>query len=609
MATRKQTAARRRNIKKAQKARRKPRRRAAAAAANPRRKRRKAAASAAANPRRKRRRAAAAANPRKRRRKAAASAAANPRRKRRRKAAASAAANPRRKRRRSQASANSWYGQPVRHRKAVKKGLRRKAVKKGQRRKAARRRGYRANPATPATNINVSASAPANNPWYGQPGRHRKAAKKGWARKRRGKAKARGKKRCPPCRPRRGPGGKFAGGFSRRELAENPQLANPQGLARNPNDNPYTPALYDNPFDTKSVVSYGAAAVTVTLGLIAADFVDRAMATRKPAKGPTGAEAKRAWYGRDAAAAQRMRPDAWRLGAQAAGAVISLALAYFTRNIKVVPWLLGGFGIGFGANLLKKLSDWWIMPAILKVKEGEEGKETWANRLFPMEQASIQNEVVKMFQNWDAVESLKNQQQETALIQSPLGNTTTGPAYQLGKAQGDGAPASAVGSPNERRFMNTGRLGLCPECHGQNGCYSDCGTLCPNCPEYNPRTDCECTVEEGDDLAAIAAAGGVSMRDVDILNGGTPATYWRIGNKVKLPYGACCALERRGAPVPAAQPEPAPSAPVGPFAAPIPQNMIPQPPRVEGVPEPVLARPASVSVFDLSGNAETQEDE
>ncbi len=582
MATRKQTAARRKNIKKAQKARR--RKGTKRASANPRRKRRKAAA-ASANPRRKAKRrkaAAAAANPR-------------PRRKaKRRKAAAAASANPRprrkAKRRRSQANDNSWRGQPIRHRKAAKKGIRRKKAK------AARRRSHRDNPATPATNINVTASAPAGNPWAGQPRRHAKAAKKGWARRRRGKGKTaarRGKKRCAPCKYRRQPGGQFAGGLTRRD--------NPLAPSKPSHENPYTPTLYQNPFDTKSVVSYGAAAVTVALGLVAADLVDRAMATRKPAKGPTGAEAKRPWYGRDAAAAQRMRPDAWRLGAQAAGAVISLALAYFSRNIKVVPWLLGGFGLGFGANLLKKLSDWWVMPALLKVKDP--GEETLANRLFPMEQATIQNEVTKMFQNWDIVDSLKGQQQETALIQSPLGNTTTGPAYQLGKAQGDSAPASAVGSPNQRQFRHTGRLGNCPTCGGQNGCYTDCGTLCPACPEYNPRTSCTYTVEENDDLAALAAAGGVSIRDVDAMNGGTPDTYWKVGNAVKLPYGMCAVIDQQ----PATPSTSVPSAQMPPV---ITQAVPGLTPVVAGVPEPVLAQqPASTPTTLFGLGAEEPEDD
>ena len=194
VASRKQIAASRRNIKKAQ-------------AARKRRGRGRRAASASANPRKRKktRRAAASANPRRKRRRAAASAAANPRpRRKRRRAAASAAANPRprRKRRRSQASSNSWYKQPIRHRKAAKKGIRRKKAK------AARRRGYRTNPATPATNINVTATAPSRgNPWYGQPIRHRKAALKGLRRKaRKGKGRGKGKKRCPPCRPRRSPG-------------------------------------------------------------------------------------------------------------------------------------------------------------------------------------------------------------------------------------------------------------------------------------------------------------------------------------------------------------------------------------------------------------------
>ncbi len=80
--------------------------------------------------------------------------------------------------------------------------------------------------------------------------------------------------------------------------------ANPS-MWRNPT------ALYENVgvMSMGTWASFGTAAVATAIGLVVADFVDRVVATRQPADSGT-TKAVRPWYGRDAAAAQRMRPDA-----------------------------------------------------------------------------------------------------------------------------------------------------------------------------------------------------------------------------------------------------------------------------------------------------------
>lgn len=409
------------------------------------------------------------------------------------------------------------------------------------------------------------------NPWYGQPRRHAKAAKKGW--RKRGHSKARRRhagKRCKPCHARRDSRGHFTGGFSRRDLAA--ANANPTGLLPNP------PVMYENAgiMSMGTWASFGTAAIATAFGLVVADFVDRIMATRQPADSGT-TKATMPWYGRDAAAAQRMRPDAWRLGAQAAGAVIALGLAFWTRNVKFLPWALGGIALGFGSNLIMKLTTWWLMPAILPVKDPSEA--TFNNRMYVLEQDAVQTKVADMFAKWDTTPSLNAQQTtpvdasgKSSAIMSPLG---AGNVYALGKGQGNGAAAhGAVGA--QPRFVNTGRLGLCPFCKQVNGCLSNCPSLCPSCPQHRPFKMAKYPVVAGDNLTQLAALGGVRIEDVNAMNGGTPETYWVPGKTAMVPYGIAMVLEQRqgqsgsvGSPpaepkpaeAPAAAPTPAPAAP------------------------------------------------
>lgn len=285
-------------------------------------------------------------------------------------------------------------------------------------------------------------------------------------------------------------------------------------------------------------VGFGTAAVATALGLIAADFVDRIVATRTPADdGAT--KGVRPWYGRDAAAAQRMRPDAWRLAAQAGGAVIALGLAFATRNIKILPWALGGIALGFGSNLLFQLAKWWLMPAILKVDK--ESDMTLANRTYVLEQSATQDTVTGIFEKWSSNPTLLAAQaaEGSQVIIGPLSNPGTA-IIGLGKGKANGNGAGSVG------VVNTGRLGLCPHCKQMNGCLSSCPTLCPKCPEYNPATKARYPVVAGDNLTQLAALGGVSVADVNAMNAGqTPDQYWQVGKTVMVPYGMAMAIDMR----------------------------------------------------------------
>lgn len=417
------------------------------------------------------------------------------------------------------------------------------------------------------------------NPWVGQPRRHAKAARKGWRKRRHGKGRRRTTKRCRPCKPRRGAHGRFTGGFSRKELAMN---SNPSFLG---NPSP----LYANQgiMSMGTWASFGTAAVATALGLVVADFVDRIVATRTPADSGT-TKAVRPWFGRDAAAAQRMRPDAWRLGAQAAGAVVALGLAFWTRNIKFLPWALGGIALGFGSNLVFNLAKWWLMPAILKVEKDDE--QTLANRTYVLEQDKTQTIVQGMFEKWDQNPSLASQQaaEGSQVILGPLASAGPGGVYALGKGRPNGSAApGAVGK------VNTGRLGLCPHCKQVNGCLSNCPTLCPKCPEYMPFTKAKYPVKAGDNLTQLTQLGGVNVSDVNALNGGgSPETYWQVGKTVFVPYGMAMAIEavakRNGVGAPPAAPAETPAPAPAPAA----------------VPQEVVAQPQSFSIQNLGVEAE-----
>lgn len=425
------------------------------------------------------------------------------------------------------------------------------------------------------------------NPWYGHPRLHSKAAKKGWRGRRRahGAHRRRTTKRCKPCRPRRNKAGKFTGGFRRNDLAA---LDNPHGMLANP------PALYANAGIGSMVTwaNFGTAAVATAFGLVVADFVDRVVATRQPADTAT-TKGVRPWYGRDAAAAQRMRPDAWRLGVQAGGAVIALALAFWTRNIKFLPWALSGVALGFASTLIMKLTTWWLMPAILKVQKP--GEQTMANRTYVLEQDTTQTVVQGMFDKWDQNPALKNAQAagDNPAILGPLDALTADQAQKLvllGKEQANGSAPGAVGSPSAK--VPTGRLGLCPFCKQVNGCLSNCPSLCPKCSEYRPFIKAKYPVKAGDNLTKLAQLGAVNISDINAMNGGgSPETYWQVGKTALVPYGVAMVIEQRDKASTVGGPPQAPQPP-----APAVEQQVESP---AVAPEQVIAKPKTVSLQNL----------
>jgi len=330
---------------------------------------------------------------------------------------------------------------------------------------------------------------------------------------------------------------------AKRMLMENPGLFSGPGPV----------SLYENegsPFTMASIRAYGIAAVGVGIGLIVADVTDRLIATRTPKDG------RNPWYGKDAAGAIRMRPDAWRLGGQAGGAVAGMALAWWTRGRGIIPWLVGGVAVGFGANLVQQLWTWYIAPAVLKVEAADANKPSLGNRAYSLEQNYIQDSVAKYFEARPFSPTLAPGQQEPPVIVSPMTAGGGGGIYTLAGNNGVGRPGQTP-----RSVVRTGRVGTCAECGCSDGCFSNCPTLCPECPEFNQNTMCRHQVQPGDDIAAFASAGGVSVAQIEALN---PPGSWSPGNVVLLPYGVCSAMEK-GAFTPVApetqlpQPLPSPS--------------------------------------------------
>jgi hypothetical protein len=161
-------------------------------------------------------------------------------------------------------------------------------------------------------------------------------------------------------------------------FAENP-LANDGGALH---ANPFGTGLFDNPngFGGDALRALGIVSTGVGVGYTVAELADRFVATRGN---------KEPWYGRDAAAYQQSRPDALRLGVQAAGAVAGIAGASMTSG--PVAWLLGGLSIGFGANLVRMGLNYYVMPMILPVEDAS--NKTLGNRLYPLEQEAVQTKV------------------------------------------------------------------------------------------------------------------------------------------------------------------------------------------------------------------------
>ncbi|GMV18010.1 MAG: hypothetical protein AMXMBFR56_62340 [Polyangiaceae bacterium] len=485
---------------------------ASTTADNPRKKRRKrrsnpaAAAPTASNPkrRRKRRRAnPAAARP---------VAAANPKRRRKRRranpaAARPAAANPTRRRRRRRANPRvATYT-----RKKTVRGHYRKPAKKTRRRSKHRDNPVAGRGITVHTHMHGGAPVVQDNP-------------------KRRRRRRRSNPASMPYIP--------AGGFDRGGMLDNPSYS----------------GLFENPmgaFSSDSLKAFGVASAGLALGLLVARGVDRFVATMKPAKSKSGTEAQRAWYGKNAVAAVYRRPNALRLGVQAGGAVAAIGGAYMLRNKSVAPWLLGGIALGFGSNLLLQLAEWYIIPRIFKIEKDND--QTLANRLYVLEQIDTQDKVDEIMEDWSKKPALMaNQEQaDTAvIIQGPLNDASSPDIATLGRGAAGSRPSGATLSGQARRFVADGRVGNCGECGGQGGHYSGCAQ-CQVCNGGGGGRRCAYTVQAGADIYAIASAAGVDIADIAAMNGGgSPESWWIVGQRVTLPEAACNVVINQGVPVP-----------------------------------------------------------
>lgn len=320
----------------------------------------------------------------------------------------------------------------------------------------------------------------------------------------------------------------------RRAMLENPLTLSTLGAGVEPG---YM-SLFENPvgpFSMGSVRALGAAAAGIGIGLVIAEATDRWVATRGN---------KHPWFGRDAAAAQQSRPDAMRLGVQAAGAAVGMAGAYYARGRGFLPWLLGGVAVGFASNLVRMGLNYYVMPAILTVENPTD--KTLANRLYPLEQTKIQDKVVAFL---DARTKGQQSTIEQYTPTSPLDPTALPPGegvVYLGKGRKAPEQGNGLGTVASK-LVSTGRLGKCGGCGGNGGCYTSCPDLklCGECGTDNPTAmRCTVTVEAGTDVVALAVAAGVDIEAVNALNGGgDPSTYWAPGARVELPYALCTYLQ------------------------------------------------------------------
>lgn len=322
-------------------------------------------------------------------------------------------------------------------------------------------------------------------------------------------------------------------------------------------DRPAYSGLFENPsgpFSTASLGSYAVAIGGLGFGLGIARLTDRYIATRTPGpSGDKGEGGRRPYYGRAAALAILGRPDGWRFGAQAVGAIAGIGGAYLSRDMTLLPWAMGGLALGFGTNLILMGLESYLMPAIFKVEKENANKESVGNRLYPFEQAYVQDDIDKVLDNWLSNPILAgNQQEGNPLILSPLNIGGGESLIGLGAAQRQGAAkhpfADAVGKNAAGRVGTSAGDGGCPG--GCGGGCSDTPGGCVDCNEKNgvPRL-CEYTVQQGDDLFQLIGNTGYSVSDVNSMNGGRdPSAYWYPGSLVTLPRSICLKLINKPAP-------------------------------------------------------------
>ena len=115
------------------------------------------------------------------------------------------------------------------------------------------------------------------------------------------------------------------------------------------------------------------------VGIIAADVLDRFVATRAP-EGQ-----QKPLYGQLAAGKILEKADSMRLLASGGGTALFGVGAFMARDrMPGIAYALGGVAAGFGVKFLGQLIGDHLMPLLFKREKADE--ESWANRLFPDKQ-------------------------------------------------------------------------------------------------------------------------------------------------------------------------------------------------------------------------------
>lgn len=218
----------------------------------------------------------------------------------------------------------------------------------------------------------------------------------------------------------------------------------------------------------------------ILVGLMALDLLQRWIATRKPAD--TSLPAVRPWYGRDAVAAQKSRPSSLQLA-------LPMVLAI---GLVVIGGRQGPFvALGISLGVLREVLVWYLMPLIFRVRDPSEA--SIPNRMFPLEQYAVQDQITQTFQHWDQMPPLVAAQ--------------------------------------------------CGDCHDE---YPAVGPLQAPTISASQRDlaaiakTCRYRVEADDDLDALLAATGVTKAELLTLNRGK--LDWTPGAFVVLPRVLCLHL-------------------------------------------------------------------
>lgn len=352
-----------------------------------------------------------------------------------------------------------------------------------------------------------------------------------------------------------------SGGTRRRMAARRPRRASsvymtaPRAYRNNPVNlasvggfaaNPVGMGVYrDNP--VTNLKDFAMATGGVALGYIAADTLDRFLATMKPAGGT------QPYFGRDAATLINSRPNGMRLAAGALGTGLMAAVSYYTARTRPnVSTFFGGLAVGFGVKLLASVWQWYIAPAIWKVDEAK--PNSLADRMFSLEQKAVQDKVKAEYKSPDGGRFSATQGANAQISLVSSGQVGGLPSHQgqgaapvpfVDAAHSNGAVGGTVAGGSYRgrslRKRKSGSIGVCSSCRGVNACYEGCHDACTSCGYSDESApNCTVTVQAGDDFAALAATVGVSMDDVVALNNGVfnPVE----GSTVTLPYSMCALL-------------------------------------------------------------------